>query len=77
MPMKLSLGEACNKANIFLGLIKYELNVLSISHLVDYRVSQKKVSIKSFMQEFGLFNLCQGKIDINKRLKTNSITKSS
>ena len=33
----LSLVESYNKANIFLGLIKYELNsLLGASHLVDY-----------------------------------------
>ena len=33
----LSLAESYNKANIFLGLIEYELNsLLSSSHLVDY-----------------------------------------
>ena len=35
--LKLSLVESYNKANIFLGLIEYELNsLLGISHLVDY-----------------------------------------
>ena len=34
---KLSLVEPCDKANIFLGLIEYELNsILGASHLVDY-----------------------------------------
>ena len=34
---KLSLVESINKANIFLGLIDYELNsLLGASHLVDY-----------------------------------------
>ena len=34
---KLSLAESCNKANIFLGLIEYELNsLLGTSHLVNY-----------------------------------------
>ena len=34
---KLSLVESYNKANIFLGLIEYELNsLLGASHLVDY-----------------------------------------
>ena len=34
---KLSLVGACNKANIFLGLIEYELNIIiGASHLVDY-----------------------------------------
>ena len=34
---KLSLVESHNKANIFLGLIEYELNsLLGASHLVDY-----------------------------------------
>ena len=33
----LASSGPCNKANIFLGLIKYELNsLLSASHLVDY-----------------------------------------
>ena len=33
----LFLVESYNKANIFLGLIKYELNsLLGASHLVDY-----------------------------------------
>ena len=35
--LKLSLVESFNKANIFLGLIEYELNsLLDASHLVDY-----------------------------------------
>ena len=35
--LKLSLVESYNKANIFLGLIEYELNsLLGASHLVDY-----------------------------------------
>ena len=34
---KLSLVESYNKANIFLGLIEYELNsLLGASYLVDY-----------------------------------------
>ena len=34
---KLSLVQSYNKANIFLGLIQYELNsLLGASHLVDY-----------------------------------------
>ena len=34
---KLSLVESSDKANIFLGLIEYELNSqLGASHLVDY-----------------------------------------
>ena len=34
---KLSLVESNNKANVFLGLIEYELNSLfRASHLVDY-----------------------------------------
>ena len=34
---KLSLVESSNEANIFVGLIEYELNsLLSASHLVDY-----------------------------------------
>ena len=33
----LASSGPCNKANIFLGLIEYELNsLLSASHLVDY-----------------------------------------
>ena len=33
----LSLVESCNKTNIFLGLIEYELNsLLGASHLIDY-----------------------------------------
>ena len=34
MKLFLFLVEACNKANIFLGPIEYELN--SASHFVDY-----------------------------------------
>ena len=34
---KLSLAESFNEANIFLGLIEYELNsLLGALHLVDY-----------------------------------------
>ena len=37
MLMKLSLVEIYDKANIFLGLIEYDLNSLFVaSHLVDY-----------------------------------------
>ena len=37
MPMDLSSSRPSNKANIFLGLIEYELNsLLGASHLVDY-----------------------------------------
>ena len=37
MPMNVSSSGASNKANIFLGLIEYELNsLLGASHLVDY-----------------------------------------
>ena len=37
MQGKLSLVESYNKANIFLGLIEYELNsLLGASHLLDY-----------------------------------------
>ena len=37
MPMNVSSSGACNKANIFLGLMEYELNsLLGASHLVDY-----------------------------------------
>ena len=35
--MNVSSSGACNKANIFLGLIEYELNsLLGTSHLVDH-----------------------------------------
>ena len=37
MPMDVSSSRPSNKANIFLGLIEYELNsLLGASHLVDY-----------------------------------------
>ena len=37
MPMNVSSSGPCNKANIFLGLIEYELNsLLGASHLVEY-----------------------------------------
>ena len=37
MPMDVSSSRASNKANIFLGLIEYELNsLLGASHLIDY-----------------------------------------
>ena len=37
MPMDLFSSRPSNKANIFLGLIEYELNsLLGASHLVDY-----------------------------------------
>ena len=37
MPINSSSSGPCNKANIFLGLIEYELNsLLGASHLVDY-----------------------------------------
>ena len=37
LPMNISSSGAYNKANIFLGLIEYELNsILGASHLVDY-----------------------------------------
>ena len=37
MPMNVSSPRLYNKANIFLGLIEYELNsLLSALHLVDY-----------------------------------------
>ena len=37
MAMDVSSSRPSNKANIFLGLIKYELNsLLGASHLVDY-----------------------------------------
>ena len=37
MPMDVSSSIPSNKANIFLGLIEYELNsLLGASHLVDY-----------------------------------------
>ena len=37
MPMNVSTSGRYNTANIFLGLIEYELNsLLSASHLVDY-----------------------------------------
>ena len=37
MPMDVSSSRPSNKANIFLGLIEYELNSpLGASHLVDY-----------------------------------------
>ena len=37
MQMDVSSSRASNKANIFLGLIEYELNsLLGASHLVDY-----------------------------------------
>ena len=38
MPMDVPSSRPSNKANIFLGLIEYELNsLLGASHLVDYR----------------------------------------
>ena len=37
MPMNVSSSGPFNEANIFLGLIEYELNsLLSASHLADY-----------------------------------------
>ena len=37
MPMDVSSSRPSNKANIFLGLIEYELNsLLGASHLVDH-----------------------------------------
>ena len=37
MPMDVTSSRPSNKANIFLGLIEYELNSLfGASHLVDY-----------------------------------------
>ena len=37
MPMDVPSSRPSNKANIFLGLIEYELNsLLGASHLVDY-----------------------------------------
>ena len=37
MPMDVFSSRPSNKANIFLGLIEYELNsLLGASHLVDY-----------------------------------------
>ena len=33
----LSFVESCNKTNIFLGLIEYDMNsLLGASHLIDY-----------------------------------------
>ena len=37
MPMNVASSGPSNKANIFLGLVEYELNsLIDASHLVDY-----------------------------------------
>ena len=49
----LSLAESYNKADIFLGLIEYELDsLLGASHLVDY------ISIYQFIFDSTLKDIC-------------------
>ena len=46
----LSLVESYNKANIFLGLIEYELNsLLGASHLVDYISVHIRFDLKRYL----------------------------
>ena len=47
---KLSLVESYNKANIFLGLIEYELNsLLGASHLVNYISVHIRFDLKRYL----------------------------
>ena len=46
----LSLVESSNKANIFLGLIEYELNsLLGASHLVDYISAHIRFDLENYL----------------------------
>ena len=57
----LSLVESYNKANIFLGLIEYELNsILSASHLVDYISLHIRFDLERYLLSLYIYiqNLC-------------------
>ena len=49
MPMIVSSSGTYNKANIFLGLIEYELNSLLNSHLVDYISLHIRFNLESYL----------------------------
>ena len=56
---KLSLVKSSNKANIFLGLIEYELNsLLGASHLVDYISIHIRLDLEKY-----LLNIFRGRIE--------------
>ena len=48
--MNVSSSGACNKANIFLGLIEYELNsLLGALHLVDYISVHIRIDLERYL----------------------------
>ena len=56
MPMDVSSSRPSNKANIFLGLIEYELNsLLGASHLVDYISVHIRFDLERYL--LNIFNL--------------------
>ena len=50
MPMKSSLVEACNEANIFLGLIEHEWNsLLGALHVVYYITRDTRFDLERYL----------------------------
>ena len=58
MPMDVSSSRASNKANIFLGLIEYELNsLLGASHPVDYISVHIRFDLERYLLNRNLIDL--------------------
>ena len=59
MPMDVSSSRPSNKANIFLGLIEYELNsLLGASHLVDYISVHIRFDLERYLLIICNFDSC-------------------
>ena len=57
MPMNVSSSGPFNKANIFLGLIEYQLNsLLGASHLVDHISVHIRFDLERYLLNMCLFN---------------------
>ena len=61
MPMDLFSSRPSDKANIFLGLIEYELNsLLGASHLVDYISVHIRFDLERYLLNiYGAFTLAK------------------
>ena len=58
MPMDVSSSRPSNKANIFLGLIEYELNsLLGASHIVDYITVHIRFDLERYLLNIYKMNI--------------------
>ena len=63
----LSFVESYSKANIFLGLIEYELNsLLSASHLVDYMSVHIRFDLERYLLNILSFSSFLNKVKVKK-----------